>query len=54
MQTRDTVQLAVTCADNLTVCINAFVVPLICGPISNQVIDLAKDIYPHLKKPSFS
>ena len=49
MQTCDTVQLAVKCADNLTVYINAFVVPLICSPISNQVIDLAKDIYPHLK-----
>ena len=49
LQSCDTVQLAVKCADNLTVYINAFVVPLICSPLSNQVIDLARDIYPHLR-----
>ena len=49
MQSCDTVQLAEKSADSLTVYINAFVVPLICSPLSNQVIDLARDIYPHLR-----
>ena len=49
LQTCDTVQVAIRCADNLTVYINAFVVPLICSPLSNQAINFAKDVYPHLR-----
>ena len=49
LQTCDTVQVAIRCADNLTVYINAFVVPLICSPLSNQAINFAKDMYPHLR-----
>ena len=45
----DSVQLAIKGADNLTVYINAFVVPLICSPLSNQVINVAQDMYPHLR-----
>ena len=45
----ETVQLAVHCADNLTVYINAFVVDLICGPLSNQAIDFAQANYSHIK-----
>ena len=45
----DTVQLAIKCADNLTVYVNAFVVPVICSPLSNQAIDFARDMYPHLR-----
>ena len=39
----DTVQLAVKSADNLTVYVNACVVPLICSPLWNQAIDFARD-----------
>ena len=45
----ETVQLAVHCADNLTVYINAFVVDLICSPLSNQAIDFAQANYSHIK-----
>ena len=45
----ETVQLAVHCADNLTVYINAFVVELICSPLSNQAIDFAQANYSHIK-----
>ena len=38
----DTVQLAIKGSDNLTVYINAFVVPVICSPLSNQAISLAR------------
>ena len=44
----DCVQLAVRCADNLTVYIKAYVVDLICSPISHQAINLAQNMYPHL------
>ena len=44
----DCVQLAVRCADNLTAYINAYVVDLICSPISHQAINLAQSMYPHL------
>ena len=45
----DIVQLAVRRADNLTVFILAYVVDVICGPISHQVIDIAQSMYPHLR-----
>ena len=45
----DIVQLAVQGADNLTVFILAYVVDVICGPISHQVIDIAQSMYPHLR-----
>ena len=48
LKTCDTVQLAVKCADNLTVYINAYVVDLICSPVSNQVINIAQSMFPHL------
>ena len=49
LQSCDSVQLAIKGADNLTVYINAFVVPLICSPLSNQAINVAQDMYPHLR-----
>ena len=45
----DTVQLAIKGTDNLTIYINAFVVPIICSPLSNQAISVAQDMYPHLR-----
>ena len=34
---------------NIVVVVEAFVVPLICSPVSNQVIDIAKAKYSMLK-----
>ena len=48
LKTCDTVQLAVKCANNLTVYIKAYVVDLICSPVSNQVINIAQAMCPHL------
>ena len=45
----DSVQLATKGADKLTVYINAFVVPLICSLLSNQAINVAQYMYPHLR-----
>ena len=45
----DTVQLAIKGTDNLTIYINAFIVPVICSPLSNQPISVAQDMYPHLR-----
>ena len=45
----DTVQLAIKGSDNLTVYVNAFVVPVICSPLSNQAISVARDMYTHLR-----
>ena len=42
------VQLCVECADGLNVYIDAYVVPLICSPVSNQCIEFARNNYPHL------
>ena len=49
LKTCETIQLAVHCADNLTVYINAFVVDLICSPLSHQAIDFAQANYSHLR-----
>ncbi|XP_068717114.1 uncharacterized protein [Montipora capricornis] len=43
------VQFALECQDNLTVFINAYEVELICGPITNQTIEIAQQYYPHLQ-----
>ncbi|XP_068697319.1 uncharacterized protein [Montipora foliosa] len=43
------VQFALECQDNLTVFINAYEVELICGPITNQTIEIAQQCYPHLQ-----
>ena len=45
----DTAQLAIKGSDNLTVYINAFVVPVICSPLSNQAISIARGMYTHLR-----
>jgi hypothetical protein len=42
-------QLAVECADNLKVYINAYEIDFICSPLSNQSIDVAIHDYPHLQ-----
>eukprot|EP00795_Rhopilema_esculentum_P014920 gene14920-6058_t len=44
----DVVQLAVRGDDNLTVYIYAYVVEVICSPLSSQVIQFAQEYYPHL------
>ena len=43
------VQFALECQDNLTVFINAYEVKLMCGPITNQTIEIAQQCYPHLQ-----
>ena len=43
------VQLTVHCSDGLKVYINAYKIPLICSPLSNQYIDVAKETYPYLR-----
>lgn len=48
-KTCDSVQIAVRGQDNLTTFINAYVVDIICSPISSQVIDFAQATYPHLR-----
>ena len=45
----DVLQLAVECADNLKVYINAYEIDFICSPLSNQSIDVALHDYPHLQ-----
>lgn len=45
----DVVQLAVECADNLKVYINAYEIDLICSPLSNQSIEFAQQNYPYLQ-----
>ena len=45
----DVVQLAVRGDDNLTVYIYAYVVEVICSPLSSQVIQFAQEYYPHLR-----
>ena len=45
----DLVQLAVRGEDNLTIYIFAYVVDVICSPLSNQVIQFAQNTYPHLR-----
>ena len=43
------VQFALEYQDNLRVFINAYEVELICGPIANQTIEIARQCYPHLQ-----
>ena len=45
----DTIQLAVNRSENLTLYINAFVVPVICSPLSIQAISVARGMYTHLR-----
>ena len=42
------VQASITATDGLELFVNAFSAPIICSPISSQVMDLAVNIYPHL------
>ena len=48
LTTWNVVQLCVECADGLIVYIDAYVIPLICSPVTNQCIELAHNNYPHL------
>ena len=41
-------QVSITATDGLELYVNAFSVPIICSPISNQAVDLAVNTYPHL------
>ena len=43
------VQFALEYQDNSIVFINAYEVGLICGPIANQTIEVARQCYPHLQ-----
>ena len=45
----DIVQFALECKDDLTEFINGYEVDLICGPITNQVIEVAQQYYPHMQ-----
>ena len=49
MRDCDIVQIAVKTLDGILVYISAYVVPTICSPISNQILALAVDKYPHLR-----
>ena len=44
----DLVQVSITATDGLELYVNAFSVPVICSPISNQAVELAVKQYPHL------
>ena len=50
----DVVQVAVDCADGMKVFVNAYVVPLICNPITNQPINFAQSHHPHLRNIELS
>ena len=55
LNTSNTVQIALKSADNLTVYINAPIIPLLCSPLSNQGINVTFiDMYPHLRNLPFS
>ena len=45
----DLVQVSITATDGLELYVNAFSVPVICSPISNQAVELAVKQYPHLR-----
>ena len=45
----DLVQVSITATDGLELYVNAFSVPVICSPISNQAVELAMKQYPHLR-----
>jgi hypothetical protein len=44
----DLVQVSITATDGLELYVNAFSVPVICIPISNQAVEVAVEKYPHL------
>ena len=44
----DLVQVSITAPDGLELYVNAFSVPVICSPISNQAAEVAVEKYPHL------
>ena len=41
--------MAVEADEGMQVYISAYVVPVICAPISNQLIEFTQAIYPHLQ-----
>ena len=45
----DIVQLAVEAVDGMQIYISAYAVPMICAPISNQIIEFTQANYPHLQ-----
>ena len=45
----DIVQMAVAADDGMQVYVSAYVVPVICAPISNQLIEFTQANYPHLQ-----
>ena len=48
LMSSDLVQVSITATDGLELYVNAFSVPIICSPISDQAVDLAVNTYPHL------
>ncbi|KAL9969544.1 hypothetical protein ACROYT_G021769 [Oculina patagonica] len=45
----DIVQMAVETIDGMQIYVSAYVVPVICAPISNQIIESTQANYPHLQ-----
>ena len=45
----DIVQFAVHSLDNMRIYVTGYVVPTICSPVSNQIIEVAREAYPHLQ-----
>ena len=45
----DIVQLRIACPDGLNLFIKAYTIPIVCSPLSDQSIGLAKKSYPHLR-----
>ena len=48
LQRFDIVQVVVQTIDDMEVYVSAYVVPTICAPISNQMIQFTQETYPHL------
>ena len=48
LQRCDIVQVAVQTIDGMEVYVSTYVVPTICAPISNQIIQFTQENYPHL------
>ena len=48
LQSCEVVQFGVTTLNGTVIYVTAYVVPVICNPLSNQHIELARNSYPHL------
>ena len=50
----DIVQMAVQTVDGMQIYVSTYVVPVICAPISNQIIEFTQANYPHLQNLRFA